>query len=127
MIAWSTVLFGLIQLVIVAVHYVLSFGHEHRLGKVEGEVQSIRGKVSNAQQAARKAARKEVNDALDDPANQPEPEGSGMDQMMPMLFAQMMGQGGMGQGQQQGDGQPDETAGSPPVLGSGGSPSEQSS
>lgn len=122
MIAWSTVLFGLIQLVIVAVHYVLSFGHEHRLNHVEGQVQSIRGKVSNAQQAARKAARKEVNDALDDPANQPEPEGGGMEQMMPMLMAQMMG-GGMGQ--QQGDGQPDETGQQPPVLGSGGSPSEQ--
>jgi Flp pilus assembly protein TadB len=118
MIAWSTVLFGGIQLVILAVHYYLSLGHQHRIGHLETKVKSIEGKQSNAQQNARRVARKEVQDALDDPAmQQQEQEGgnSSMEQMLPMLMMQMMNGGQQG-GQEQQGGQNDFG----PVLGSGG-------
>lgn len=126
MISASQAAFLLVQIGILVITYYFSYGMRHQIAQLESAVQSLRGKQSNAQQAARRAARKEVKEAMQDPEMQPdEGGGSSMDEMLPMMMMSMMG--GQGQAPQAPqDGEP-ETGQSPSVLGSGGSPSDQSS
>lgn len=116
MIEWSTVAFGCIQLVIVAVHYHLSFGHAQRLSTVEDALQSMRGKMNNARGDARKEARKVAEEATQDVQEQTGGQGMDMNPMMMWMMSQMFGNENQ-------NGQ-DEEAPDVPTLGSGGIPDE---
>lgn len=120
MITWSSLLFGFIQLVILAVHYYLSFGHHMQIQQHASRIDSLQGKVSNANRAARREAQK-VLEEQQPPAQQQ--GGGGNEMMQELLPALLMGQMGGGQNQPQqqggqGDGEANDLG---PVLGSGGS------